>query len=1093
MVPPSQQRERNRRATNPLADFVRWLLSISLITGAIVALGMYLIQARLDEKIREHLERKFQTNYPDLIVTIGSARRIEGHGIEVRGLSISEVDAADQTQLLVFVDEIFVKCDATLAELATGKPRARQVTFRRPSIQATRRPDGSWNTDQLFPLPKFGDTPPPTVIQEGAFELIDVTADVPRRLTLRNIGLTLAPVRPASADQQARPGAATSTAIRAQGSFNCDHCKRVLVDGQFDNESPAWALQGSIEQLRLSRALVASLPAELAAKLEPIVAAVGTSDLTFKAAKLADDPDRLRYQASGTFAGRIEDARLPRPWENVEAAFHCDDQAMRIEKLVATSGETQLEATYQQDGWLPTSRRILTLQATKFAFDRSLNAVLPNEWREIWDKFQPEGLVDLDLLLHYNGSRWVPVVSAEFLNMSFAYEQFPYRLTRCQGKLHFENEELVLDGLQALASGRRVSINGRVIRPGPNFTGWVELSADEPIEIDERLIAALRGSQQQFIRSLLPHGEITAWGRLERNDPAQPPTKRYDIGLRSCSIKYDGFPYPIYEINGSLSVVDDELVLKDLQGYNGSGFITCQGQWNRDDRKGTALKLKFSCTDVALEDELRNALKPNVQKMWSTLRPRGTIDRLEIDVDYTTAAGLSVGVMAQKHRHEQNVAGRSITIRPDWFAYQLDELIGTVRFQDGVVELKNLHARHGVTEIGLGGSVATQRGKWQVQLDTINVKRLHTTHELSAALPPALGNALTRLNLTGPVSMSGLIQLEGTTETSSPKRAGWNLEFDVEDGNLACGLQLEHLRGGLTLLGNYQDGKVASSGQIALDSVIYKGVQLTRVHGPLSIDSRRIVFGEKAEVPRGTPPRPVFAEVFGGTLASNAQIWHAEGGRFELDAKLQDANLTTISREATTRGLDISGRTFADVFLQGNSHGMHNLRGRGTVNLRDADIYEFPILVDLLALLSLRRPDRVAFTSSKMDFRVEADRLYFDRIDFAGDAISLYGRGEISQITDERKLNLIFDTSVGRDDNQLLSSLIRPLLKEAGKRILVVYVGGSLDAPDVRRQPFPELNNTIQQVFPGQPPARGAAISRLPRSSGARPTAGPRR
>ncbi len=192
--------------------------------------------------------------------------------------------------------------------------------------------------------------------------------------------------------------------------------------------------------------------------------------------------------------------------------------------------------------------------------------------------------------------------------------------------------------------------------------------------------------------------------------------------------------------------------------------------------------------------------------------------------------------------------------------------------------------------------------------------------------------------------------------------------------------------------------------------------------------------------------------------------------------------------------LDLSGRTFADVYLQGNAHGMHALRGHGTVDLRDADIYEFPILVDMLAILSLKRPDGVAFNSSKMDFRVEADRLYFDRIDFAGDAISLYGRGEITHITGERKLNLIFDTSVGQDDNkQILSWLVRPVLKEAGKRILVVYAGGTLDNPDVRRQPFPQINSTLQQVFPGQPPARRNVVSRLPRSGGVRQPSSPRR
>jgi hypothetical protein len=1100
---------------HPLADFMRWLLSISLITAVIVAIGMVLIQTRLDSEIRAFFLRKLRANYPDLLVTINSARRIEGHGIELRGLLISEVDLAGKTHALVSVGEIFIECDATLGELARGKPKVRQVTFRRPVIHARRSSDGSVNTAQLLPLPKFGDSPPPVVIEDGSFELIDISGAEVRRFALRNAALTFSPVRPRPTIGQDQRVAVTGRPYRVKGSVSSEHFKRATIDAQFDTTSPSWSMQVSLEQLHLRPELIAALPKEFADKLTAIEPAVGTVHLTLIAEKTAAAPNDLRFQVKGVFEGRFADARLPRPLENVQAEFYCDDRVMRITKspgyrrwpaelkvLDATSGQTRLKGIFQLDGWLPTSKKVLSLQAKNFEFDQNLNDALPDEWRVIWDQYQPAGLADLNLLLHFNGSRWVPILTADFIDVSFACQQFPYRLTNCQGRLHFENEELllghfvdgvVLDSIQARASGRRISISGRIVRPGPNFTGWVEVSADEPLDIDDRLIDAFQGATKEFITSLDPHGEITAWGRLERNDPSRPPTKRIDIGLRGCSINYKGFPYPVYRINGSLSVTDSEIVLNNLQGYNDSGFISCQGVWKSGPSGGSSLKLHFSCADVPLEDELRYALQPSVQKMWASLRPRGTIDRLEIDVDYTEATGLSVGVMAQKRRREQNVAGRSITIKPDWFAYQLDDLVGTVYFKDGIVQLRNLHATHGVTEVRLAGRVSTDRGHWRVNLENVHVNRLHITHELVTALPPALGHALTKLNLTGPISMSGLIELEGNRESSAPQRAGWNLEFDVEDGNLDCGLQLEHLRGGLTLLGNYTDGMVTSSGQLNIDSLIFKGVQLSRIHGPLSLDSNRVVFGELAVVPSDTPPRRVYADVFDGKLAVNAQIWYAENGRFKLDLKLQDANLATISKEATESRLDISGKAFADLYLHGNGNGIHSLGGHGTVDLRDADIYDFPILIDMLAFLSLKRPDGVAFSSSKMEFDVEADRINFTRIDFAGDAISLYGEGEITHITTERRLNLVFDTSVGRDNKQILSWLVRPLLKEAGKRILRVYAGGVLDKPEIRRQPFPELNDTLQQVFPGQPLARGIGVSRLPRSAGVRQPSSPRR
>ena len=89
--------------------------------------------------------------------------------------------------------------------------------------------------------------------------------------------------------------------------------------------------------------------------------------------------------------------------------------------------------------------------------------------------------------------------------------------------------------------------------------------------------------------------------------------------------------------------------------------------------------------------------------------------------------------------------------------------------------------------------------------------------------------------------------------------------------------------------------------------------------------------------------------------------------------------------------------------IGGNAQGMHTWRGNGQVRLRDADIYELPVMINLLKLLSIQRPDRTAFTTSNIDFRVEGDDLALERIDFSGDIISLKGTGRMNA---QRELNL---------------------------------------------------------------------------------------
>ena len=48
------------------------------------------------------------------------------------------------------------------------------------------------------------------------------------------------------------------------------------------------------------------------------------------------------------------------------------------------------------------------------------------------------------------------------------------------------------------------------------------------------------------------------------------------------------------------------------------------------------------------------------------------------------------------------------------------------------------------------------------------------------------------------------------------------------------------------------------------------------------------------------------------------------------------------------------------------------------MRLRDADIYELSVVVALLKILRVKAPDRNAFSTSLVDFRIEGPRAYLD-------------------------------------------------------------------------------------------------------------------
>jgi hypothetical protein len=131
-------------------------------------------------------------------------------------------------------------------------------------------------------------------------------------------------------------------------------------------------------------------------------------------------------------------------------------------------------------------------------------------------------------------------------------------------------------------------------------------------------------------------------------------------------------------------------------------------------------------------------------------------------------------------------------------------------------------------------------------------------------------------------------------------------------------------------------------------------------------------------------------------------------------------------------------------------------------------------MVALLSLLNLRPPEATAFTTADIDYRVQGDHVYFDRIDFHGDAITLRGRGDMDF---ERRIDLQFYTMVGRDE--LHVPILRPVLGEASRRFLLIEVGGTCDQPEVRPTAFPVLNETLQQIFPEAAQTESSSLLKL--------------
>ncbi len=1077
--PPTTVADRPGLAARCLAELKR-LLVLAVIVGLVLVAGKYWCFDRLDEEIRQRLETLLRSHYKGLSVSVKSARRVAGQGVEIRGVRIAEAGGKDAA-VLAEIDEIFAVCDTRLPDFLTRPPQITELHLRRLKLRAERKSSGLWTLSHLLPLPPSQGNPPPrATISDAALEIVDPAADPACSWTLRNIELTVQPEdsTPHAPREAGITRSVMGTMLRVRGTLAGDHLERVEIDGLLDPASGQWDVRGAVEGLEFSPRLRAALPRELSAALGPLSSIRGRTYFGFHAQKAADSTPHapreagisrsqmptIHFTVHGKIAeGRIDDARLPEPLTDVEARLRIDNHGVRIDDLSARCGATQIELTANLTGYGTGPIHVESLVARQVELERWPLASLPPQLRETWDRFSPRGLVDLSGSLQFDGQKWSPDLTITCHDLSLTYDRFRYPVAGGSGTIVIRPGSASVR-LKALGGGRVVRIQAEVQQPGPHFSGWIDVQTEGPIPIDDKLIAALDLPTQKIVRAFHPRGGAAVRGRFHREPGETRLHRQVLVQLHDCSIQHDRFRYPIDKVAASLELTDDTWLFRNLSGRNDSAYIGGSGSWLDTGSRGRRLTLNFTASDVPLADELRQALPPGIQRLWANLRPRGNIDYLQVGLQYSAdEKRWSVEVRAEKQPVQPNVDARPISLEPAWFRYSLNNLTGKFHYHDGQMQLLDLHAVHGQASVSAAGQCRMQPdGSCRLDLTRLAADQVQVDQDLLAALPGRLGDALARYSLTGPFNLLGKLGLTVAPQADVPPQLDWDLSLELAGARLGTPLPIEHLHGGVRLVGRQSAEGLFSRGELDFDSLVVRGVQLTGLQGPFFLDGQRLVVGALAERDaQGHAPRQITAQVFGGKLALDGDVALGDEGQFQVQATLDNADLAEIARAIAPHQRGLSGRLFALADVSGTAQGKHTWRGRGQVRLRDAAVYQLPLMIRLLSILSVKPPDRTAFTSSDVDFEIEGDDLMLTRIDFSGDAISLKGKGRISA---QRQIDLKFYPLVGREERQW--PLLGPLLGQSGREFLLIEVTGTLDRPDVKRTPFPRIDERLQQLFP---------------------------
>ena len=987
--------------------------------------------------IRQQVLEQLGRHFPGAVVTLeGAHLRLLG-GIAINDLRLCRRDDPAKGDLAYFPTGTIYH---DKEQLVSGQLAVRKLELHRPRLRLIRGRDGSWNVAGIIGPVNPRETIPTMVIQSGTILLEDrLAAPAAPPVQIDDVNLTIV--------NDPRP------TVHFEGTGHSALLGTIHVTGTWQRESLETVVSVRAGQIPVGPALIQRLGVYCATAEEHGRHLEGTCDLE---AEIGYHPGAVppwthdvRCHLSG---GKFRHPQLPLPLEQLEATARCLDGQVTVEKLTALAGGARVEVKKGKALALtPDADLEGTVEVTHLALDsRLFERHLPANLQKIKDDYAPAGAVSLTLELARKAGCWSKRCRVHPEDLTATFRGFPYALEHLTGILEQEIDparqlDLLKVDLLGYAGARRVYIQGSVTGDGPAAAVDLRVSGSN-ITLDEKLRAALPPPYQELARSFHPTGLADIEAHVVRVPGAAECSNRYVIHFHDATVRYDVFPYPLEDVSGVLDIQPKHWEFYDFRGRHKGGEVRCHGG-NLPAPSANCLRVEVTGHDIVLDPELAAALEPPLKKAWREFAPSGRIHFLA-DVDHAPGQPADADV---------TVTAAGCAIRPVFFPFDLRQLTGTIHYANHQVHLAKLAATHGRTRLALDSAdvyLKPAGGVWAKLVD-LRGSPLVPDRDFIDALPPLLRKVLVSLGLHDPVALTTELRIDTPPGDVNQPVIFWDGEIRLRDATVRAGVPWEHLTGTAACRGRYN------------------GRQLDGLVGNLSFD-QAVVFKQpfrdmhtKIEVSRDLPEAlnlpNLRATLFGGDIGGQGRIDFGHGLRYELDLVASRVRLEEFGRHNLEPGTRLSGLATAQLYLAGQGDDAKGLTGHGTIDIGpNGRLYNLPLLLDLLKVLGLRRPDGTAFEEAHANFRIRGPRVLISHVDLLGNSFSLRGQGEMN--LDGSDISLDF-YAVWALALQMLPPIIKEIPEAFSKNLLKIEMRGSMGNVQCTKEPVPMLVDPVKGLL----------------------------
>lgn len=244
---------------------------------------------------------------------------------------------------------------------------------------------------------------------------------------------------------------------------------------------------------------------------------------------------------------------------------------------------------------------------------------------------------------------------------------------------------------------------------------------------------------QRFFNRYQPSGtvavDLEAQGSLERLSESKLVGK---VDCKDISICDRRFPYPVKQLAGRLDLTEKSTVLNNLCGRHGDTEVIFNG-WLEDFGPNCKYQIRITSGNMALDNDLYEALSGKQKKFWSALSPSGfaiidyNLSRESQTEKKTTLTAELLGVEAAYRQ----------------FPYPLKNLSGKLFFTNDSVTVSEVISQVNDRKITLNGRVTASDTEQPIYDISVGAKDIPLDSTLASSLPDEKRDSYSWLNMTG--------------------------------------------------------------------------------------------------------------------------------------------------------------------------------------------------------------------------------------------------------------------------------------------------------------------------------------------------------